>query len=192
MKKTTARSAIADSPGNWRCSIGNCVKNSREIHSHEIFFCHRLPDLGTPARPTRGHEISAESCFESGDECGSGRLSRLIMPVVYRFPDRAFFGGIRSFGSIAGKRVRALRRCAPRRASRLISQMRPLPVISSCAFRPPLTRAKHDDWSGRADLNRGPPAPKAGALPGCATPRLREGLFDYSRALCRCCLPCEV
>jgi hypothetical protein len=26
-------------------------------------------------------------------------------------------------------------------------------------------------WSGRPDLNRGPPAPKAGALPGCATPR---------------------
>ncbi len=25
--------------------------------------------------------------------------------------------------------------------------------------------------SGRPDLNRGPPAPKAGALPGCATPR---------------------
>ncbi len=32
-------------------------------------------------------------------------------------------------------------------------------------------RAKSEDWSGRADLNRGPPAPKAGALPGCATPR---------------------
>src|SRR5208282_3619779 len=30
-----------------------------------------------------------------------------------------------------------------------------------------------ENWSGRADLNRGPPAPKAGALPGCATPRLR-------------------
>ena len=27
-------------------------------------------------------------------------------------------------------------------------------------------------WSGRPDLNRRPPAPKAGALPGCATPRL--------------------
>ena len=26
-------------------------------------------------------------------------------------------------------------------------------------------------WSGRPDLNWGPPAPKAGALPGCATPR---------------------
>src|SRR5713101_2475982 len=26
-------------------------------------------------------------------------------------------------------------------------------------------------WSGRPDSNRGPPAPKAGALPGCATPR---------------------
>ncbi len=33
-------------------------------------------------------------------------------------------------------------------------------------------RAKNNEWSGRADLNRGPPAPKAGALPGCATPRL--------------------
>jgi hypothetical protein len=31
--------------------------------------------------------------------------------------------------------------------------------------------AENQDWSGRADLNRGPPAPKAGALPGCATPR---------------------
>ena len=31
------------------------------------------------------------------------------------------------------------------------------------------------EWSGRADLNRGPPAPKAGALPGCATPRLASG-----------------
>ena len=27
-------------------------------------------------------------------------------------------------------------------------------------------------WSGREDLNLRPPAPKAGALPGCATPRL--------------------
>jgi site-specific DNA recombinase len=33
-------------------------------------------------------------------------------------------------------------------------------------------RAANKEWSGRADLNRGPPAPKAGALPGCATPRL--------------------
>ena len=30
------------------------------------------------------------------------------------------------------------------------------------------------DWSGREDLNLRPPAPKAGALPGCATPRLIE------------------
>ena len=27
-------------------------------------------------------------------------------------------------------------------------------------------------WSGRPDLNRGPLAPKASALPGCATPRI--------------------
>jgi hypothetical protein len=30
--------------------------------------------------------------------------------------------------------------------------------------------------SGRADLNGRPPAPKAGALPGCATPRNRKAL----------------
>jgi hypothetical protein len=29
-------------------------------------------------------------------------------------------------------------------------------------------------WSGREDLNLRPPAPKAGALPGCATPRPRS------------------
>src|SRR6187402_1598770 len=28
-------------------------------------------------------------------------------------------------------------------------------------------------WSGRLDSNQRPPAPKAGALPGCATPRLK-------------------
>ena len=31
-----------------------------------------------------------------------------------------------------------------------------------------------DNWSGRLDSNQRPPAPKAGALPGCATPRLRN------------------
>jgi site-specific DNA recombinase len=45
------------------------------------------------------------------------------------------------------------------------------------AYRKPFAlifqRARNEEWSGRADLNRGPPAPKAGALPGCATPRLR-------------------
>jgi hypothetical protein len=33
-------------------------------------------------------------------------------------------------------------------------------------------------WSGRPDSNRGPPAPKAGALPGCATPR-REVRYSF-------------
>ena len=30
--------------------------------------------------------------------------------------------------------------------------------------------------SGRRDLNPGPPAPEAGALPGCATPRLIDAI----------------
>jgi hypothetical protein len=36
-------------------------------------------------------------------------------------------------------------------------------------------------WSGRGDLNARPPAPKAGALPGCATPRHAIILPHHSR-----------
>ena len=36
--------------------------------------------------------------------------------------------------------------------------------------------------SGRLDLNQRPPAPKAGALPGCATPRKRRRLSRRSGA----------
>ncbi len=32
---------------------------------------------------------------------------------------------------------------------------------------------KKENWSGRQDLNLRPPAPKAGTLPNCATPRLQ-------------------
>ena len=35
------------------------------------------------------------------------------------------------------------------------------------------------NWSGRGDLNARPPAPKAGALPGCATPR-QKGIQNIS------------
>jgi hypothetical protein len=38
-------------------------------------------------------------------------------------------------------------------------------IISKCK------KKQNIKWSGRRDLNSGPPAPKAGALPGCATPR---------------------
>jgi 4-amino-4-deoxy-L-arabinose transferase-like glycosyltransferase len=47
-----------------------------------------------------------------------------------------------------------------------------------------------EDWSGRPDSNGRPPAPKAGALPGCATPRARlprnpriplPSVLDYAR-----------
>ena len=43
-------------------------------------------------------------------------------------------------------------------------------------------------WSGRPGSNRGPPAPKAGALPVCATPRLLSRLGHTlldSAVLCR-------
>src|SRR3989304_5525224 len=37
--------------------------------------------------------------------------------------------------------------------------------------RPAVAVRVREVWSGWPDLNRRPPAPKAGALPGCATPR---------------------
>ena len=39
-----------------------------------------------------------------------------------------------------------------------------------------------DDWSGRQDSNLRPPAPKAGALPDCATPRPPTILSDRRNA----------
>src|ERR1700689_3423424 len=41
-----------------------------------------------------------------------------------------------------------------------------------------LSKQERSDWSGRGDSNSRPPAPKAGALPGCATPR-HELRQDY-------------
>src|SRR4029077_7688071 len=47
------------------------------------------------------------------------------------------------------------------------------PALTSCKI-----------WSGRGDLNARPPAPKAGALPGCATPRFSNHLqTGYLRRL---------
>jgi hypothetical protein len=37
--------------------------------------------------------------------------------------------------------------------------------------RPKTIKPKGSNWSGRQDLNLRPPAPHAGALPSCATPR---------------------
>ena len=42
-----------------------------------------------------------------------------------------------------------------------------------------------ESWSGRPDLNRGPLAPKASALPGCATPR-NGRQFHFAKLLSGC------
>src|ERR1700751_5591146 len=47
-------------------------------------------------------------------------------------------------------------------------------AVRSCCKRSassPKACLKGRSWSGRSDLNTRPPAPHAGALPGCATPR---------------------
>src|SRR3990172_510218 len=42
-------------------------------------------------------------------------------------------------------------------------------------------------WSGLEDLNLRPPAPKAGALPGCATPRSSACPHPDQKSSCGCC-----
>src|SRR6202011_91869 len=55
-----------------------------------------------------------------------------------------------------------------------VSVLRGLGVSRLVAARPATARPRNrKKWSGREDLNLRPPAPKAGALPGCATPRRR-------------------
>ena len=58
-------------------------------------------------------------------------------------------------------------------------------VDPALARRGPMTydpRDRRRKWSGREDSNLRPPAPKAGALPDCATPRRRQatGTSDTS------------
>ncbi len=46
---------------------------------------------------------------------------------------------------------------------------------------PGATGGARSEWSGREDSNLRPPAPEAGALPGCATPRRRPALSHAGR-----------
>src|SRR5437867_3362996 len=67
-----------------------------------------------------------------------------------------------------------------------------LMMFGCCAYRRRMRRLnsheRSEEWSGREDLNLRHPAPKAGALPGCATPRLSNCPTFPLRAL----LPFEV
>ena len=59
------------------------------------------------------------------------------------------------------------------------------PIFHRPLGRNQLNRNQQGVWSGRGDLNARPPAPKAGALPGCATPRHRDAYLILNHG----CLP---
>jgi site-specific DNA recombinase len=58
-------------------------------------------------------------------------------------------------------------------------------VSATPAYRYPFDlifkRARMEEWSGRLDSNQRPPAPEAGALPDCATPRTLVSSIEDSR-----------
>ena len=77
------------------------------------------------------------------------------------------------------------RRVKSRTSSSRRYEMRPLRMRTRCEQRVPRTvlpfrwstymlEGKGERWSGRPDLNRRPSAPKADALPGCATSRRKK------------------
>ena len=53
---------------------------------------------------------------------------------------------------------------------------RPPPIITICL-------SFNFKWSGQQDLNLRPPAPKAGALPGCAMPRKKTN-YTFLQCIC--------
>ena len=59
----------------------------------------------------------------------------------------------------------------PSLSSSLASSNRSLITTSEAKKRHQMMSFSKNDWSGRQDLNLRPPAPQAGALPSCATPR---------------------
>jgi hypothetical protein len=84
-------------------------------------------------------------------------------------PANADFGGRSQRNHRASDRMSASEECTPLRSEDPLV-LRPLHV---CLGEQSLYQGEH--WSGCRDLNPGPPAPKAGALPSCATSREMAG-----------------
>ena len=74
--------------------------------------------------------------------------------------------------------ARAQHRLNMRWSSRSDSNLSPMHASEPTGEVPSVAEGpQRKRWSGRPDSNRRPPAPKAGALPGCATPRQTKSLF---------------
>jgi site-specific DNA recombinase len=111
----------------------------------------------------RGQERTLEAAL-SGLSAPVTRENVLTVEKVFELANKAQFLYLTRNPSERGELLKSvLLNCATDGVSLWPTYRKPFDLI----FR----RAKNEDWSGRADLNRGPPAPKAGALPGCATPR---------------------
>ena len=116
------------------------------------FACEVLYQLAPPSSPP------APSIFKP--DRLTGEIDRIVvenvgteskkMPILNRHPGRSPCFSMEDQRSLHLRHVRGAEKCT--RAWRL-------------------TYCKYEVWSGRGDLNARPPAPKAGALPGCATPR---------------------
>ena len=83
---------------------------------------------------------------------------------ISELANKAYFLYVRQNPVEQGKLLKiVLSNCAIDGASLYPNYRKPFDLICKAA--------KNEEWSGREDLNLRPPAPKAGALPGCATPR---------------------
>jgi hypothetical protein len=136
------RSSTPTSSGSWRRTCRPASAADRPTTS----YSRRTTRVGT-----RG---SCSSC---------GPRSARSTPA----PSRPGSSSAAGPGPSASWRSPGSRPASSGRAPRAGDHRRPqvLPVLRAAG------RREGGKWSGRADLNGRPPAPKAGALPGCATPR---------------------
>jgi site-specific DNA recombinase len=106
---------------------------------------------------------------------------------ILELANKAYFLYLRQNPAEQGKLLKiVLLNCAIDGTSLYPNHRKPFDLV--------LKAAKNQEWSGREDLNLRPPAPKAGALPGCATPRHCTRLILNHRRLdmqCRSRSPCQ-
>ena len=70
-------------PGNWGCLIENCMKNSPEIYSHEIFFCHCLTDHSRPPSELSEQLLSEIRHWQPASVTQQDDITLIILDIVY-------------------------------------------------------------------------------------------------------------
>jgi hypothetical protein len=175
------RPEIHDSRGTHHASRST---NHQPLLTNHAFLIATRPEL--KIKPTRSQQT--RKLFLIATFSGVSWHRQTILPVLfgvellrtqtcggYANRDDAnapgpFHAGYRARDLFARDPGRAASRSRERREAFISTQMDPSSGSGATGINKSELKIRKK-WSGRGDLNSRPPAPKAGALPGCATPR---------------------